>query len=160
MRKLFAELLYDKMKVDKRVFLLTGDLGYGLFDKIRNDFSSDRYINCGVGEQAMIGCAAGLAAAGKIPFCYSITPFLIYRPFEFIRNLVNNDRANVKLIGGGRGRDYGNQGVTHWCDDDKLIFTNIFTNIQSYWPEDKQEVRGLFNRMIAEYRPFYVNLKR
>ena len=81
MRRLFADTLYEQMKTNDRIWLLTADLGYKLWDQIRDDFP-DRYLNVGAAEQAMLDIACGLALEGKIPFCYSITTFLIYRPFD------------------------------------------------------------------------------
>ena len=85
MRRHFSELLHKEMSRNKDIILLTGDLGYGLWDKIRLDYSN-RFYNVGSSEQLMLGMAAGAAMEGKIPIVYSITPFLLYRPFEFIRN--------------------------------------------------------------------------
>ena len=85
MRKHFASLLHEEMSKNKDIYLITGDLGYGLWDKIRDDYP-DRFFNVGSSEMAMMGMGIGLAMEGKIPFVYSITPFAIYRPFEMIRN--------------------------------------------------------------------------
>ena len=87
MRKTFSEQLYSEMKSNQDIFLIVGDVGYGVFDKFKEDFP-DRFINPGASEQLMIGMASGLAMDGKIPVVYSITPFILYRPFEFIRNIV------------------------------------------------------------------------
>ncbi len=105
MRKYFSELLYNEMAVNPDIVLLTGDLGYGLWNKIRLDFKS-RFYNVGSSEQLMLGMASGMAMEGKIPIVYSITPFLLYRPFEFIRNYVDHEKLPVKLVGGGRDKDY------------------------------------------------------
>ena len=69
------------MSANEDIVVLTGDLGYGLWDKIRIDYP-DRFWNVGSSEQLMMGMASGMAMDGKIPFVYSITPFLLYRPFE------------------------------------------------------------------------------
>ena len=76
MRKQFSQILHDKMGKDERIFLITGDLGYGLWDKIRIDFP-ERFCNFGSSEQLMVAAAAGLATEGYIPVVYSITPFVI-----------------------------------------------------------------------------------
>ena len=89
MRQLFFEELYKQMKINNDIYALTGDLGYGGFDKIRDEFS-DRFINCGAAETAMMDIACGMAIEGKIPFVYSITTFLVYRPFEVLRTYINH----------------------------------------------------------------------
>ena len=101
MRKEFAKILHQEMSSNEDIVVLTGDLGYGLWDKIKIDYP-DRFWNVGSSEQLMMGMASGMAMDGKIPFVYSITPFLLYRPFEFIRNYVDHEKLPVKLIGGGR----------------------------------------------------------
>ena len=132
-RQEFVNLLINEMYKNEKIFLLTGDLGFGLFDDIRKDFPN-RFINVGSCEQLMIGLAVGLSYEGWIPLCYSITPFLLYRPFEFIRNYLNHELANVKLVGGGRDKDYKNLGFSHWAEDDVKIISSL-ENIEIYKPE-------------------------
>jgi transketolase len=154
MRKQFAELLYTIMTENEKVILLTADLGYGLFDKIRRDFP-DRFYNVGASEQLMIGVAVGLTYTGKIPVCYSITPFLLYRPFEMIRNYVNHEKAPIKLIGGGRNKDYAHDGFTHHAEDDTEIMSN-FKNIIFVKQNDFTGVK----EHILSNEPVYINLIR
>jgi transketolase len=73
----FGRALYFEMQKDERIWCLTGDLGFGLLDQIRNDFPK-RFVNVGASEQALVGAGVGLALSGKIPFCYSITTFLVF----------------------------------------------------------------------------------
>ena len=81
-------------------------------------------------EQLMIGLAVGMSMEKLLPVCYSITPFLLYRPFELIRNYINHENFNVKLVGGGRDQDYGYLGFSHWAEDDESIMSN-FKNIKN-----------------------------
>lgn len=157
-RGYFAAQLYEEMAKNKDIWLLVGDLGYGMFDKIREDFP-DRVVNAGAAEVGMMAIAVGLATEGKTPFVYSITPFLLYRPFEVIRNYVNGEEIPVKLIGSGRDRDYTHDGPSHWAEEDKEIM-RLFTNILSFWPETKEEIPVLVNQMANNNRPSYLNLKR
>ena len=99
MRRDFAKLLHMKMSMDSSIYLITGDLGYGLWDDIQNDYTG-RFFNVGSSEMAMMGMAIGLALEGKIPYVYSITPFAIYRPFEMIRNYLDHENIPVNIIGG------------------------------------------------------------
>ena len=158
MRGWFAFELYQQMKKNKDIWLVTGDLGYRMFDFIRDEMP-DRFINTGAAEQGMMGIGVGLALEGKIPFIYSITPFLLYRPFETIRNYLNHEGIPVKIVGGGRDRDYDEDGFSHWSEEDKQIM-KVFTNIESYWPEKKEEVPDLMESVINNKKPSYLNLIR
>ncbi len=158
MRQDFFEELYKQMKKNKNVWFLTGDLGFGLADKIMKDFP-DRAINCGAAETAMMGIAVGLALEGKIPFVYSITTFLLYRPFEIIRNYIDHEKINVKLIGSGRGRDYHIDGFSHHSDD-AAYWLSGFGNILEYWPSEKEEIPIIVNQMITNDNPEFLSLKR
>lgn len=156
MRKQFAEFLHDEMSLNEDIHVLTGDLGYGLWDKIKLDYP-DRFVNFLSSEQLMLGAACGMALEGKIPVVYSITPFLLYRPFEWIRNYLNNEKIPVKLVGGGRDKDYGYLGFSHWAEEDVKILSE-FDNIKLYKPSTP-EIK-IFKRMLYNNKPSYLNLKR
>lgn len=158
MRKIFAQLLHTEMASNPDVFLITGDLGYGLWDKVRDDYP-ERFYNVGSSEMAMMGAAIGLAMEGKIPYVYSITPFAIYRPFEMIRNYLDHEKIPVNIIGGGRDKEYGYLGFSHWSHDDKKIMS-VFPNIISSWPENDNELSNSFLYSLDKQLPTYINLKR
>lgn len=157
-RGYFAHKLHLEMGKDHDIWLITMDLGYGMFDRIRKDYP-DRFINTGAAEQAGIGIGVGLALEGKIPFLYSITPFLLYRPFETIRNYLNNEMIPVRLVGSGRDKDYSDDGFSHWSEEDRAIMS-IFSNIESRWPQNKEEIPDLVTEMIKVNKPWYLNLSR
>ena len=113
MRKEFAHALADLADKDDRIILLTANLGYGVLDEYR-ERHSDRFIDVGVAEQAMIGAATGLAKEGFRPWCYSISTFAILRPLEFIRNGPVYHDLPVKIVGSGGFKDYATAGFTHW----------------------------------------------
>ena len=158
MRGWFAYELHTKMLENEKLWLVTGDLGYGMFDRIKHDFP-ERFVNTGAAEQAMMGIGIGLAYKGIMPVIYSITPFLLYRPFETIRNYVNKEKIPMLLVGGGRNRDYGHDGFSHWSEEDKDVI-KLFPNIISCWPESKEEVPDILDTMLKNPQPYYLNLKR
>jgi len=158
MRHDFAEYLYELMKENPDIWLITGDLGFGLFDKIREDYP-DRFLNTGAAEFSMMDIAVGLALNGKIPVVYSITPFLIYRAFEVIRTYINHESIPVIMIGGGRNDDYKHDGYSHYAGDDKG-FMNKFHNISSYWPKSNERAREHLRNAIQDNVPVYINLVR
>tara|TARA_Y100000593_G_C4308166_1_gene336847 strand:+ start:401 stop:877 length:477 start_codon:yes stop_codon:yes gene_type:complete len=158
MRKLFSQLLHKEMSRDERIILITGDLGYGLWDRIKIDYS-DRFYNVGSAEQLMVGMACGFAMEDMKPICYSITPFLLYRPFELIRNYLDHEEIPVKLVGGGRDDDYGYLGFSHWAKDDKIIMGS-FNNITTIHPRDEEDLKSNFNWYMTHDKPTYINLSK
>lgn len=156
MRKDFSKLLLNYMQNDNCIYFLTADLGYGLWDEIRSSFPNRAY-NVMSSEQLMVGTAVGIALEGHIPICYSITPFLLYRPFEFIRNYLNHEQIPVKLVGGGRNKDYGYLGYTHWAEDDQSIMNN-FNNIKQYRPNTPIELKEILHSFLYKLEPAYLNL--
>lgn len=151
------------MKNNKDIILLVGDLGYKMFDKIREDMPH-QFINTGAAEQAMMDVACGLAMSGKIPFVYSITTFLLYRPFETIRTYINHEKLNVKLIGSGRDKDYEHDGISHWSDDAWKLFdpaeSSMFDNIHAFWPDTKEEIPHLVKKLVETKDPCFLSLRR
>lgn len=157
MRKELAKLLFEEMGKNENIYLITADLGYHLWDDIRDTYP-DRFYNVGSSEMAMMGMAVGLAMDGKIPFVYSITPFALYRPFEIIRNYINHEKIPVKILGGGRNKDYGYLGFSHWANEDMDVM-KLFNNIVSFKP-CISELRGIFDYSINCNLPVYINLSK
>lgn len=158
MRNLFGELLADSVKNDERLWLLTGDLGFGVLNKAR-EVAPERAYNVGAAEQLMLGAAVGLTHNGKIPICYSITPFVIFRPYEWLRNYLNHEGAPVKLVGAGRDKDYGHLGFSHWAVDDEDAL-RAFPNIQIFKPKDEAELSSMWQDYLYNDKPCYLNILR
>lgn len=157
-RGYFAWALYNEMARNKDIWLITADLGYKVFDRHIEAFP-ERAINVGAAENAAIDIGVGLALEGKIPVVYSITPFLLYRPFEAIRNYINHEQIPVKLVGSGRDTDYAHDGFSHHAQDDKAVMS-LLTNIHSHWPQTKEEILTLTPHILSDPRPQYLNLTR
>ena len=156
-RKTFIKLLHREMKKNKDIVLVLGDLGYGHFDEIRKEFP-ERVHNPGAAEQLMLGMCCGLAMEGKIPVCYSMTPFVLYRPFEILRTYIDYENIPVILAAAGRGKDYASAGWSHWATDDKEHLSG-FKNILKCWPSEN-ELEKMFIDIINTKKPYYVNLSR
>ncbi len=117
MRATFAKTVTEMGLRDKRVLLLTADLGFMALEPFSNALPGQFY-NIGVAEQNMLGVATGLAEAGYRPYCYSIITFASLRPFEFIRNGPVLHHLPVRIVGMGAGYEYGYAGPTHHGIDD------------------------------------------
>jgi transketolase len=158
MRKECAQLLLESMSEDDSIRVITADLGFGILDSIRNTFP-DRFYNVGAAEHLMIGVAVGMANEGLKPVCYSMSSFLLYRPYEMLRNYVNHENIPVKLIGSGRDYDYSHDGVSHWAHDDELVLKAL-PNIGCFKPGSITELENIWNRFINSKDPEYLNLTR
>jgi transketolase len=158
MRGHFAAELYERMAEDEKIWLVTCDLGYKMFDHHLNDFP-ERTINVGASEQAGVGIGVGLALEGKIPVVYSITNFILYRPFEFIRNYLDYEKIPVKLVGAGRDLDYAHDGYTHHSQDAKKVL-ECFPNVEQFFPEGKEEMKEVMDKMLYNNKPSFLSLRR
>lgn len=150
MRLKFAELLHKEMAENENIHLICADLGYFILDEIFKDFP-DRAINVQAAEQAMIGVGIGLALAGKIPVCYSITPFILHRPYEAIKLYLEHENIAVKLVGSGRYKDYKQDGISHWIKEFPFTFDNIV-------PKDKESLS--LKEFLYNGKPAFLSLSR
>lgn len=157
-RKHFAALMEAEMAVRSEIRFVTADLGFGVLDSLRRNFP-DRSYNTGAAEQLMLGLGIGLAENGLIPVLYSITPFLLYRPFEYLRTYVNHEGIPVKLVGVGRDKDYDHDGMSHWAHDDEAILAAL-PNIRIYKPNSDAELSALMPEFLGSKQPCYLNLTR
>jgi transketolase len=158
MRKEYAQLLLEEMSINSRIRVVTADLGFGILDHVRNAYP-DRFFNVGAAEQLMIGAGIGIAEEGLIPVCYSMSSFLLYRPFEFLRNYVNAENIPVKLVGSGRDKDYSHDGLSHWAHDDEQVLASL-PNINIYKPKSIEELENIWPDFINSLEPSYLNLTR
>lgn len=158
MRGYFADALYKSMRKNKNIYVLVNDLGYGMWDRVRQDFPT-RFLNIRAAEQALLGIAVGLALEGKTPVVYSITSFLLFRPFETIRNYIDYEKIPVKLIASGRDKEYLNDGFSHWAEEDKELL-KMFKNIKAIWPKKKEGLAKIVKDMLKSNKPWYINLSR
>jgi len=158
MRDQFVETLHAMASANPALMLLTGDLGFGVFDKFAKDFPR-QYLNVGVAEQNMTGVATGLALSGKVVFTYSIANFPTLRCLEQIRNDACYHRANVKVVAIGGGFSYGALGVSHHATEDLAILRSL-PNIAVLSPGDGVEAAGATEAMVTHPGTCYMRLDR
>jgi len=154
----FVNTLQELAKKNKNIMLLTGDLGYSVFERYIKLFPK-QFINMGVAEQNMTGVAAGLAIENKTPFIYSIVPFITMRNFEQIRNDICYQNLNVKIIGVGAGFSYGPYGHTHHGLEDIGILRTL-ANLTIICPGDPIETELAVKKAIEIKGPVYIRLGR
>lgn len=157
MRRTFADALLIEAKKNPKIVLLTGDLGYGMWDQFRNELP-EQFINTGAAEQALLDISCGLALEGMIPFVYTITPFYL-RAFETLRTYINHENIVVHMVGSGRDKDYAHDGFSHDASDIRE-FLDPLKNIQQFYPETKESIPELVAKLIESKNPTFISLKR
>lgn len=158
MREAYVKALAEEGIKDKRIFGLVGDIGTFTYDDFKKA-CPDRFVNVGIAECNMIGMAAGLALEGKIPFVYSITPFVTARAFEPIRVDVCYQNLNVKVVGCGSGFSYSTLGCTHHATDDIAIMRAL-PNMVILSPCDPKEAANCVRAAIEYNGPVYIRIGR
>ena len=154
MRRRFGKVITELADRDENIIVLVGDIGYRVFDEFREKYP-DRFINLGICEQSMIGVSAGMALEGLKPWVYTITPFLIERPFEQVKLDIDQQNVNVKLVGFA---DYSTLGPTHAeLNGEKLM--QLFTNITPLFPKNGDETESMVYEAYEKNGPAFISLK-
>lgn len=156
LRRVFFDVLLGLAKTDRDVYLLTGDLGFSFCERFQDELP-DQFINCGIAEQNMIGIAAGLAIAGKKPYCYSGAIFVIMRPYEFVRDDVAYNNLNVKLIGTGASGFLGFSHNLLGQENERDLLKNL-PNLEFYAPESTEELEEVIQQSYQSPQCAYIRL--
>ena len=119
----------------------------------------NRHFDCGIAEGNMISVAAGLAAAGKIPFVSSFAMFASGRAFEQIRNSIGYPHLNVKIGATHAGITVGEDGATHQCNED-IALMRVIPGMTVISPADAVEARAAVEAAINYNGPVYLRFGR
>ena len=158
MRSVFIDELIKLAEIDADVVLITGDLGFGLFEDFAERFP-EQFLNAGVAEQNMTMVAAGMAMEGKKVFTYSIGNFPTLRCLEQIRNDICYHDLNVTITSIGGGFSYGQLGMSHHATED-LSIMRALPNMTVVAPGTFNEVRGAMQALYKISTPAYLRLDK
>ena len=158
MRDEFLKGLFVEAKKNKKLMLLTADLGFGALDKFKKELP-DQYLNIGIAEQNMTSIAAGLAKEGFKVLTYSIANFNTLRCLEQIRNDICYPCLDVTIISTGGGFSYGQLGMSHFAIEDLSIMRSL-PNMNIYAPACKEQAGKLPNEITSSSNPKYVRLDK
>ena len=155
MREAVARALCDRAKTDPSLMLITGDAGFGVLDEFRDTYPS-QFLNAGIAEQSMTGMAAGMAIMGRKVVVYNIINFLLYRPFEQIRNDIVLQGLPVVLIGTGRDSHYKTAGMSHQAPEDEAVAELL--GLRTLTPTGPQHAEFCVGIALDHDRPTYVRI--
>ena len=142
-----------------QLVVLDADLAGATKTSIFKKAFPDRHINCGIAEGNMMSVAAGLAAAGKIPFASSFAMFAVGRAFEQIRNSIGYPHLNVKIGASHAGISVGEDGATHQCNEDIALMRTI-PGMVIINPADDVEARAAVRAAVEYEGPVYLRFGR
>jgi transketolase len=157
-RAAFGEALLELGARDPRIVTLDADLSKSTMTVKFAKTHHDRAFNLGIAESNMIGVAAGLALAGKIPFACSFACFLVGR-FETIRISVAYTNANVKLVGTHSGIAIGEDGYSQMGLEDIACIRSL-PNVPVIQPADELETKQVIAFAVGHDGPLYLRLTR
>lgn len=156
MRNAFADEITKIAVEDKRLVLLSGDIGNKLFDKFKES-APQRFYNCGIAEGNMMSVAAGISLSGLRSIVYTITPFTTTRCFEQIRVDVCYHKAPVIIVGTGAGLSYADLGPTHHSLEDMAILRTL-PEMSVIAPCDSNELRQALRAALKLDTPVYIRI--
>lgn len=158
-RESYGNALVELGKEHGDVVVLDADLAAATKTGVFQKAFPDRFIDCGIAEGNMIGVAAGLAAAGKVPFASSFAMFAAGRAFEQVRNSVGYPKLNVKIGATHAGISVGEDGATHQCNEDIALMRTI-PGMTVICPSDDVEARAAVKAAYEHIGPVYLRFGR
>jgi transketolase len=156
LRKEFSNTIEKLAREDDQLVFLTGDLGFNALENVQKALGK-RFINAGVAEQSMVSIAAGIAHKGYKVICYSIAPFMVFRPLEQIRNDICFHKKHVILVGNGGGFGYGIMGSTHHSISDIAALSSL-PNMKCVVPAFADDVEPMLSELLKDPSPAYFRL--
>jgi len=158
MRNAVVNRLFELAESNKRLVLITGDLGFGVLTDFAEKYPK-QFLNAGVAEQNMTMLATGMALEGYIVFTYSIGNFPTLRCLEQIRNDVCYHDVPVKIVSIGGGFSYGPLGMSHHATED-LAIMRALPNMVIAAPSDPWQAAYVVDAFIEHPGPCYLRVDK
>ena len=158
-RESYGNALKDLAEEFPNLVVLDADLAEATKTGIFKKAYPDRHIDCGIAECNMMGIAAGLSLAGKIPFCSSFAMFAAGRAFEQVRNSIGYPHLNVKIGATHAGISVGEDGASHQCNEDLALMRTI-PGMVVMCPSDDIEAKAAVRAALEYEGPVYIRFGR
>lgn len=158
-RESYGNALAELGTEHKDVVVLDADLAEATKTGVFKKAHPERFIDCGIAESNMMGVAAGLAAAGMVPFASSFAMFAAGRAFEQVRNSIGYPHLNVKIGATHAGISVGEDGATHQCNEDIALMRTI-PGMVVINPSDDIEAKAAVKAAYEHQGPVYLRFGR
>lgn len=159
MRKAYAQTLVELAETNQNIVILEADLMSAIGTTIFAEKYPDRAIDCGIQEANMIGVAAGMSAAGKIPFAHTFAPFATRRACDQVFMSAAYAQLNVKIVGSDPGITAQLNGGTHMPFEDMAIMRAIPT-VTLIEPTDSFMAKEMIRQVADLYGVHYIRIAR
>jgi transketolase len=158
-REAFGHALAELGRENPDVVAIDGDLSKSTYTHLFAKEFPGRFFSCGIAEANMVGIAAGLASAGKIPFAASFSSFIINKGFEQLRVVAAYPDVNVKIVGTHCGISIGEDGPSQMAIEDLSLACSLpgFTVLS---PADEVSMKALVRAAAAHLGPVYIRAGR
>ena len=158
-REAYGQTLVELGRKNPDIVVLDADLANATMTQYFAKEFPNRFFDCGIAEQNMVGIAAGLASSGKIPFASTFAVFLPGRCFDQVRMSISQPGLNVKLAATHSGITVGEDGISHQAIEDLALICSLpaFTVLV---PADAVEANQAVKAASETFGPFYIRLGR
>jgi transketolase len=158
-RETYGKTLVELGRQNKDIVVLDADLSPSTMTSFFAREFPERFFNCGLEEQNMIGIAAGLSVSGKTVFASTFVVFVVCRCFDQLRLYLSQPKLNVKIVATHGGITVGEDGSSHHAIEDLALCCALpgFTVVV---PADAIEAAEAVRVAASIHGPFYVRLSR
>jgi len=158
-REAFGKALVELGKENPNVWAVDADLSKSTYTSLFAKEFPERFVSCGIAESNMVGVAAGLALAGKIPFAASFSCFILNKGFEQMRVAVAYPNVNVKIVGTHSGISIGEDGPSQMSVED-LALACALPGFVVLSPADETATFALMRAAAAHLGPVFLRTGR
>ena len=158
-RDAYGKALVEAGKMNEDFIVLDADLAAATKTGMFKKAFPERFYDCGIAEQNMVGIAAGIAATGKKVFCSSFAMFAAGRAYEQVRNSIGYPHLNVIIGATHAGISVGEDGATHQCCEDIALMRTI-PGMTIINPADETEAALAVRAAIDHDGPVYMRFGR
>ena len=158
-REAYGNALVGLGEENENIVVLDADLSRSTMTRLFAIKFPQRFFDCGIAEQNMMGIAAGLAASGKTVFASTFAVFAAARCYDQVRMSIAQPGLNVKIVASHSGITVGEDGFSHHSIEDLALFCS-FPGFTVIVPADAIETTQAVRTAANTHGSFYIRLSR